>query len=210
MYRVLTWIQGVLLPSLGPLGLFLVAFLDSSFLSLPEINDVLVVSAALGGAAPAGRAIVVITLGSVAGSSVLWYFGRRGGLALLERRFGPARTARTRDAYRRWGILALAVPAVLPPPMPFKVFVLASGVFGFPYARFATTLLLARGARYTLWGGMGMAYGREALGILQVVDRWTAARLPVVFAAGAAVALVVLLVVLRRRARAGVGVGGVS
>ena len=80
----------------------------------------------------------------MAGCSLLWFVGRRGGEALLERRFGRERTARTRDAYRRWGILALAVPAIFPPPVPFKIFVLASGVFGFPFGRFLVTLLLAR------------------------------------------------------------------
>lgn len=207
MYRVLSWIQGVLVPQLGPLGLFAVAFLDSSFLSLPEINDVLVVSAALADPSTAWLPVTMATLGSLAGCSVLWFLGRRGGEALLERRFGRERTARTREAFRRWGVLALAVPAVLPPPMPFKVFVLASGVFGFPFARFVVTLLLARGARYCFWGGMGMIYGDEALAILRAVDHWTADRLPVVLAVTAAVALVTLLVVIRKRSRPGVGLG---
>jgi len=207
---VLSWIQAVLIPQLGPLGLFAVAFLDSSFLSLPEINDILVVSAALVDPTTAWLPIAMATLGSVAGSSVLWFLGRRGGEAFLERRFGRERTAWTRTAYRRWGVLALAIPAVLPPPMPFKVFVLASGVFGFPFPRFVVTLLVARGGRYCFWGAMGMVYGDEALAILQAVDHWTAERLPAVLAALAALALLALLVVMRRRPRTGVDVGGVS
>jgi len=209
VYRVLSWIQGVLIPQLGPLGLVAVAFLDSSFLSLPEINDILVVSAALANPTTAWLPITLTTLGSVAGCSLLWFVGRRGGEALLERRFGRERTARTRDAYRRWGILALAVPAIFPPPVPFKIFVLASGVFGFPFGRFLVTLLLARGARYWFWGGMGMIFGADALAMLHAVDGWTAQRLPLVLAVAATVALVVLLVV-RRRARPGADVGGVS
>jgi membrane protein YqaA with SNARE-associated domain len=209
VYRVLSWIQGVLIPQLGPLGLVAVAFLDSSFLSLPEINDILVVSAALANPATAWLPITLTTLGSVAGCSVLWFLGRRGGEALLERRFGRERTARTREAYRRWGILALAVPAIFPPPVPFKIFVLASGVFGFPFGRFVVTLLLARGARYWFWGGMGMIFGAEALAILHAVDGWTARRLPLLLAVAATVVLVVLVVV-RHRTRAGAGVGGAS
>lgn len=209
MYRVLSWIQGVLIPLLGFPGLFAVAFLDSSFLTIPEINDVLVVSAALRDPSTAWMAVALTTLGSVAGGSVLWLLGRRGGEALLERRFGPERTARTRAAYRRFGILALAIPALLPPPMPFKIFVLASGVFGFPFARFAVTLLLARAARYSFWAGMGMAYGHEALLILRAVDQWTAARLPLLLAAAAILALLVGLAMARRR-RARADVGGVS
>jgi membrane protein YqaA with SNARE-associated domain len=209
VYRVLTWIQGVLIPLLGLPGLFAVAFLDSSFLTVPEINDVLVVSAALKDPSTAWTAVALTTLGSVAGGSVLWLLGRRGGEALLERRYGPARTTRTRAAYRRFGILALAVPALLPPPMPFKIFVLASGVFGFPFARFVVTLLLARGARYSFWAGMGMAYGNEALRILRAVDQWTAARLPLVVAGAAILALLGGLAVARRR-RARADVGGVT
>ena len=209
MYRVLSWIQGVLIPQLGPLGLVAVAFLDSSFLSLPEINDILVVSAALANPATAWLPITLTTLGSVAGCSVLWFLGRRGGEALLERRFGRERTARTREAYRRWGILALAVPAIFPPPVPFKIFVLASGVFGFPFGRFLVTLLLARGARYWFWGGMGMIFGADALAMLHAVDGWTAQRLPLVLAVAATVVLMVLLVV-RHRARHGADVGGAS
>ncbi len=209
MYRVLSWIQGVLIPLLGPPGLFAVAFVDSSFLTLPEINDVLVVSAALKDPATGWMAVVLTTLGSVAGGSTLWLLGRRGGEALLERRFGPQRTARTRAAYRRFGLLALAFPALLPPPMPFKIFVLASGVFGFPFGRFVVTLLLARAARYSFWAGMGMAYGNEALRILRAVDQWTAARLPLLLAVAASLALLVGLVLARRR-RAGADVGGVS
>jgi len=209
VYRVLSWIQGVLIPQLGPPGLVAVAFLDSSFLSLPEINDILVVSAALANPAAAWLPITFITLGSVAGCSVLWFIGRRGGVPLLERRFGRERTARTREAYRRWGILALAVPAIFPPPVPFKVFVLASGVFGFPFGRFLLTLLLARGARYWFWGGMGMAFGSEGLAMLHAVDGWTAERLPLVLAGAATLVLVALLVV-RRRSRPRADVGGVS
>jgi len=209
VYRVLSWIQGVLIPQLGPLGLVAVAFLDSSFLSLPEINDILVVSAALADPTMAWLPITLTTLGSVAGCSVLWFLGRRGGEALLERRFGRERTARTREAYRRWGILALAVPAIFPPPVPFKVFVLASGVFGFPFGRFLVTLLLARGARYWFWGGMGMIFGAEALAMLHAVDGWTAERLPLALAVAATVALVALLLV-RRRTRPGADVGGAS
>lgn len=209
MYRVLSWIQGVLLPLLGLPGLFAVAFLDSSFLTVPEINDVLVVSAALKDPSTSWMAVVLTTLGSAAGGSVLWLLGRRGGEALLERRYGRERSTRTRAAYRRFGILALAVPALLPPPMPFKIFVLASGVFGFQFGRFAATLLLARGARYSFWAGMGMAYGNEALRILRAVDHWTAARLPLLLAAAAILALLLGLALARRR-RARADVGGVS
>src|SRR5262245_22858476 len=210
MSRLVEWVQAVLLPTLGPLGLFLVALVDSSFLTLPEINDFLVITAALANARTVWIFVLMAALGSVVGCSILWRIGRAGGEALLVRRFGPQWAARTQRAYSRWGVLALAVPAVLPPPMPFKVFVLASGVFGFPYARFAVTLLLARSARYTFWGTMGIVYGDEAREILHTIDAWGAQHLPLVVGLAAAAVLVGILVARRRRARNAVEMNGAS
>jgi membrane protein YqaA with SNARE-associated domain len=201
MSRLVEWVQAVLLPTLGPIGLFLVALVDSSFLSLPEINDFLVISAALADARTVWIFVAMAALGSVVGSSLLWRLGRAGGETLLVRRFGTEWAGRTQRAYTRWGVLALAVPAILPPPMPFKVFVLASGVFGFPYLRFVLTLLLARTARYSFWGTMGVVYGDEAERMLLVIDSWGTEHLPLVFAVAFVLLLVALLVARRRRTR---------
>jgi membrane protein YqaA with SNARE-associated domain len=202
MEKIVLWIQNVLLPTLGPAGLFVVAFFDSSFLSLPEINDILVVTSCSLHPRSAWIPITLATLGSLAGCSVLWEIGRRGGEPLLERRFGKAQVARTRVAFERWDLLALIVPALLPPPMPFKIFVLSAGVFGVPWRRFAGTLILARGLRYVFWGLLGIIYGDEALKLLRAVDRWFDDNGLMVLAAVAAAVLVGLAVwALRRRAR---------
>jgi membrane protein YqaA with SNARE-associated domain len=210
MSRLVEWVQVVLLPTLGPVGLFLVALVDSSFLSLPEINDFLVISAALAEPGTVWIFVLMAALGSVVGSSILWRLGRAGGEALLVRRFGAEWAARTHRAYGRWGYLALAVPAVLPPPMPFKVFVLASGVFGFPYLRFVLTLLLARSARYTFWGTMGVVYGDEARQVLAAIDAWGSEHLPLVVGVLAAGLAVGLFVAWRRRSRSSVEMNGAS
>ena len=172
MHDIVVWIQTVLIPTLGPFGLFVVAFFDSSFLSVPEINDVLVVTSSAANPATAWMYVLAATLGSLAGCSALWYVGRRGGEAFLVRRFGRDRVDQTRAHFKKWDILALAIPAMLPPPMPFKIFVLSSGVFGVPYRRFAATLVVARGLRYVFWGVMGATYGDEALAVLKEFDRW--------------------------------------
>jgi membrane protein YqaA with SNARE-associated domain len=202
MHRVVVWVQEVLVPLLGAPGLFLVAFLDSSFLSLPEINDILVVTSAAAHPPTAWVAAAMATLGSVVGCAVLWELGRRGGEAVLVRRFGRERVDRTRAAFHRFDVLALAIPALLPPPMPFKIFVLSAGVFGFPFRRFVATLAIARGLRYAFWAGMGAAYGDEARLILLAVDAWFAER-AMALLLGLLLLLAALLVVMtRRRSRA--------
>lgn len=201
MHKVVLWVQTVLIPTIGPSGLFVVAFFDSSFLSLPEINDILVVTYCAVDPATAWIPITMATLGSLAGCSVLWVIGRRGGEPLLERRFGKARVERTRAAFERWDLLALIVPALLPPPMPFKIFVLSAGVFGVPWRRFAATLIVARGLRYVFWGVMGIFYGDEALELLRTFDRWFDERGPVVLAVVVVAALVAVLVWWWRRRR---------
>ena len=211
MHRLAVWVQEVVVPTLGPPGMFLVAFLDSSFISIPELNDLLVVGSATAHPSAAWLYVTMATLGSVAGCCLLWWLGGRGGEAVLSRRFGSERVDRVRAAFRRWDVLALAVPALLPPPMPFKIFVLSAGVFGFSFRRFLLTLLVARGLRYAFWAAMGLFYGDHALALLMAADGWFAANAPLLLAA-AGTALVVALAVaaLRRRSRVSPGVGGLS
>ena len=203
MHGIVVWIQTVLIPTLGPFGLFVVAFFDSSFLSVPEINDVLVVTSSAGHPATAWMYVVAATLGSLSGCSALWYIGRRGGEAFLVRKFGRDRVDQTRAAFKKWDILALAVPAMLPPPMPFKIFVLSSGVFGLPYRRVAATLIVARGLRYVFWGFMGAMYGEAALALLKQFDRWFDERAALLLSVAAVVVVlgIALYFVLRKPAR---------
>ncbi len=172
MAKLLTWIQTALIPAMGPWGIFVVAFLDSSVLSLPEVNDLLVVAGSAAQPRLAWLFVVLSTLGSLAGCLVLWHLGRKGGEALLVRRFGRARMERARAAYQHWKFWALALPAVLPPPVPFKVFVFAAGAFGMGWRPFSFTILLARGLRYGLWAVLGALYGRSAVATLRRFDGW--------------------------------------
>src|SRR5262249_16021927 len=87
------------------------------------------------------------------------------------------------------------------PPMPFKVFVLASGVLGFPYLRFVLTLFLARSVRYAFWGSMGAAYGEEARSLLHAFDAWGGRHWPLLVSFLAVLALTIVRLARRRRAR---------
>lgn len=208
MHKLLIWIQTVLVPTLGAPGVFVIAFLDSSFLSIPEINDIIIITAAAQHPGTVWLYVLFTTLGSVAGCLALWALGRRGGEAFLVKRFGRERVDRTREAFRRWDVLALALPAVLPPPMPFKIFVLSAGVFDFPWKRFVVTLFVARGLRYTAWAIGGVVYGDRALAALQRSDAWFARNLPMVLGALLAITAVAVGIYLLRRRRAGMAEAG--
>jgi membrane protein YqaA with SNARE-associated domain len=201
MRKLFRRIGTLLVPSLGPLGLFVAAFLDSSFLSLFEVTDFLVVRVAAMDPRQAWWGVLSLTLGSVCGCSVLWWIGHRGGEALLAKRFGKQRADRARAAFERWDILVLAIPAILPPPVPFKIFVLAAGVFGCKFRRFAITVTLARAVRYSLWAVLGALYGREAGRLLKGFDHWCRGHLTlfVALAGCAAVALLVRTLVIQVR-----------
>ncbi len=200
MHQIVVWFRTVLVPWLGPSGLFLACFVDSSFFSLPEVSDLLVVSSAAARPESAWIPVLLATLGSVAGSATVWLAGEKGGEPYLVRRFGQARVDRTRDLFERWDLWALALPAMLPPPVPFKIFVFSAGVFGVHFRRFARTLLVARGLRYIFWAGVGVVYGEEAEALLQGVDSWFIRQWPWLLAATViAVAGLTFFYVRRRR-----------
>jgi membrane protein YqaA with SNARE-associated domain len=206
MHKVVLWIQETVLPTLGAAGMGVIAFFDSSFLSIPEVNDILVVTSS---AAHPGRAwlyVLITTAGSVAGCLALREVGARGGEALLVRRFGKERMERTRARFKKWDVLCLAIPSMLPPPMPFKIFVLSAGVFGLPWRRFLVTVAVARGIRYSFWGFMGAVYGSRGLLLLQAFDRWFLERAEWFLAGAVLIVVAVLVWALRRRWGAG-GVG---
>jgi membrane protein YqaA with SNARE-associated domain len=147
---------------LGPLGLFVIALLDSSFLAFPQVNDalILVLSARHPALMPAYAGLS--TLGSVIGSFVLFGMGRRGGTAFLRRRFKPSHVDRALRLYQRFGTLAIVVPALLPPPTPFKMLVLLSGAAGMHPASFLFAVTIGRGVRYFGQGLLAVEYGDEA------------------------------------------------
>jgi membrane protein YqaA with SNARE-associated domain len=202
MHRLFVWVQEVLIPFLGAPGIFIAAFLDSSFLSIPEVNDFLMVTSCAAHPERAWLYVLMTTFGSLAGCSALWWLGKRGGEGFLVRRFGAARVEQTRHRFKKWDVLALAIPSLLPPPVPFKIFVLSAGVFGIPYRRLAVTLIVARGFRYLFWGGMGIVYGDEALELLRRVDRWFGDRMAIILTLVAAAVVGVAAVYALRKLRA--------
>jgi membrane protein YqaA with SNARE-associated domain len=160
------WVYGLAL-SLGGPGLFVVAFLDSSFISLPQINDLLVVLMVVRNKPLMPYYALMATAGSVAGCYVLYRIAQRGGEAFLARRLKRGHIDRALALYRTRGVLALMVPALLPPPSPFKLFVLLAGVAEIRPLAFVASIAIARGLRYVVIGTLAVWYGDFALEVLQ-------------------------------------------
>jgi len=130
----------------GP-GVFLVAFLDSTFLPLPGATDLLLIIMTTRHEEFVAWYILAAIGGSMAGCLVMHAIGRKGGEALVRKRFTGEKIERAMASLRRHGIIAVLVPSLLPPPAPFKIFVLLAGVVGISATRFATAIAIGRAIR---------------------------------------------------------------
>ena len=144
-------------------AMIVIGALDSSLLSLPEINDYLVVGRCFKQPSAAFYFPLFAAIGSVLGCLALYTIMRRGGQALLRRRFKRENIERVERVYARYGFLAIAIPALLPPPMPFKIFVATAGTLEYPRWKFLTTVMVARSLRYYVEGILAVYYGRRVL-----------------------------------------------
>jgi membrane protein YqaA with SNARE-associated domain len=146
------------------LGLFGVAFCDSSLLSLPEINDILLIYFGTRFSENAYYYALMSVLGSASGGSLLFGLARWKGYSVLEKKFSQGRIHSVLSLVRRFGVLAVLVPAFLPPPFPFKIFVLSAGALGLPHLRFLAAILAGRSIRYFGEAWLALRYGEDALG----------------------------------------------
>jgi membrane protein YqaA with SNARE-associated domain len=148
--------------ALGAPGLFLISFLDSSFLTFPVINDLLLIDLSMRRPARMPLYASMAALGSLLGCVVLFLLARKVEEAAFHKRVG-ARGAAIRHWVERNGFGGMLVAAMLPPPTPFKFFVLAAGVFDVPLVSFASAIALARVIRYFGVGYLAVRYGANAL-----------------------------------------------
>ena len=166
MKSFLSWIQQFALSWGGP-GLLLIGFLDSSFLSLPEVNDLLVVYMVTQHKHRLFYYALMATLGSVMGCLALYLVARKGGEAFLRKRFKASHIDRGLRLYQKYGLLVVIVPALLPPPAPFKIFVLLAGVAAVPVWQFVVAVFIARFTRYFGEGLLAVWYGDEATAFIK-------------------------------------------
>jgi membrane protein YqaA with SNARE-associated domain len=147
---------------LGGIGLFIIALLDSSFLSFPQVNDLLII--VLSTKYPERMAYYagMTTVGSLIGCFLLYGVARRGGEVFLRKRLKGRYVDRAIALYQRHGLMAVVVPALLPPPVPFKVFVLLAGAAAVSPVRFGIAVGIGRGIRYFGQGYLAVLYGEQA------------------------------------------------
>jgi LPXTG-motif cell wall-anchored protein len=162
MRQITAWITAFAI-SIGGVGLFVIGFLDSSFLSFPEINDFLVIVMVTHHPHLMPYYATMATLGSIAGCLALYFVARKGGEGLVQKRFKGGTIEWGTNLMRKYGAMALLVPALLPPPAPFKIFVLLAGVAAVPVRTFVLAIAVGRGVRYFGEGFLAILWGEQAM-----------------------------------------------
>lgn len=151
-----------ILISWGPIGLLIMAVLDSAGIPLPTgVDAMLVILSSLNPAAAALYAGLSI-FGSLIGCQILFMIGRQGGKMVLDKKTKHGRAKKFRDWFQKYGLWTVFFPAMLPIPLPTKIFVLSAGALGVPAFRFALVIYVARTIRYFGLAYCGAVYGRTA------------------------------------------------
>ena len=147
---------------LGGVGLFVIALLDSSFLSFPQVNDLLIIILSTKYPERMPYYAGMTTVGSIIGCYLLYFVARRGGEVFLRKRVKGRYADRAIALYQKHGLLAVVVPSLLPPPVPFKVFVLLAGAAEVSPLKFGLAVAIGRGIRYFGQGYLAVLYGEQA------------------------------------------------
>lgn len=166
MKRLGAWVLATALALGGP-GLFLISLLDSSFLSFPEVVDILMMGLVTKHKERMLYYALMPTLGSVIGCFALYLVARKGGEPLLRKRFRARHVDRVMTVFQKYGLLAVALPSIMPPPVPFKAFIIAAGVARVPPFRFLFAVTLGRGVRFFGEALLAVWYGDRAAQFLR-------------------------------------------
>lgn len=155
----------------GPLGLFGIALLDSALIPLPGGPDVVMILLSKGRPTWMPVYAAAATLGSVVGCVMLYYISRRAGRRALER-FSEKKQARVKQLIDRYDVLSVLVVSVLPPPFPFKLFIITCGVLRLSIMRFAIAIAFGRAFRFLLEGYLAVNYGDQAENLFRQYFPW--------------------------------------
>ncbi len=151
---------------LGGLGLIPLGLLDNSPIPIPGAMDVATIILCLRGATLWWYYGVMATVGSLVGGYAAYRLARKGGKEALDRRFSRARVDKVCKIFERWGFGAIAIPAVLPPPVPMTHFLYAAGAMQYPARKFLAALALGRITRYMALSYVAARYGRRIIALI--------------------------------------------
>ena len=168
---------------LGGLGLILLGLLDNSVVPVPGSMDVLVILLSANQRDWWPYYALMATVGSVIGGYLTYRLARGGGKGRLGSRLKPSQMEKVHAAIEKWGFLSIAVPAVLPPPLPMVPFLVAAGAAQYSLHKFIGSLFLGRAVRYSILAFLAALYGRRIIGYFSRhihVIVWTAVALVLV------------------------------
>jgi membrane protein YqaA with SNARE-associated domain len=164
--RYAAWIWSLLEP-LGAWGVFGIAAVDAAFMGLPL--DPVVAGYVYAKPHLFWAYVLMASAGSALGSSVLYIIGHKGGELLLHKS-GPRHVIEAfRARFARRQFLALMIPAILPPPTPLKLFVLAAAVFGMSYRMFLLALFTGRVIRFSILSLLTILFGPQIVRMTRTV-----------------------------------------
>ncbi len=175
----------------GPAGILLLSILDSSGVPVAGVFDALLILIAVEQPSAAWLCAGMAVAGSTVGNVILFWMARKGGQGFMNRAAPEGRAAKFRHWFRRYGMVTVLVPALVPIPMPLKLFVISAGVTGTALGEFVAVVLIARVLRYFGEAWLGITLGRESTRFL-TTHAWD-------FVAGAVALFLVLYGFIRWR-----------
>jgi membrane protein YqaA with SNARE-associated domain len=182
--------------ALGGLGLIPLGLLDNSLIPLPGSMDILTIFLSTKTQRLWLYYASMATLGSVIGGLLTYKLARKGGKETLTRRFPAKKLEKAYGLFSRWGFGAIALPALLPPPLPMVPFLVAAGTMQYSIRKFLLALSLGRMVRYSLLAFLSARYGRE---ILAFIAQHSYPGLFIIVSLIAAVAVVLFIVFIGKR-----------
>jgi membrane protein YqaA with SNARE-associated domain len=185
--------------TLGGPGLILLGLIDSSVIPIPGSMDAMTIVLSAHQRTWWPYYAVMATVGSVAGAYLTYRLARNRGEKALNDKLSKRNRKKVVLAFERWGFGAIAVPALLPPPMPMVPFVIAAGALQYSPRKFLLAMSLGRVVRYGIFAYLGAVYGRK---IFAVVLAHGEVALYVTIGVAVAVTAILLLLRFRRKREA--------
>jgi len=152
--------------AIGPVGVLVLAFLDSTGIPVAAGMDALLIFLAVQSPQVAWVSAAFAVLGSTAGNLILFTAAQRGGRRFLEKSARPGRSKRFAEWFRRYGLLTVFIPALIPFPLPMKLFVVCAGALATSRRAFLLVVVLARVLRYCGDVWLGLSLGRGSVAFL--------------------------------------------